>query len=367
VRKRLRIFGLAALGLATAMLLLPEASVEAQRRGRRSRGKQLKLAFLAPENTTWAQVMEDFNKELLERTEGRLGFRLYMGGVQGDEKVVLRKIKVGQLDGGGFTGMGMGEIVSEVRLLEVPFQFETYEEADLIRNRIDARIHKRFREEGYELLGWFELGFVHLFSTRKLRTVKDVQAAKPWVWEGDPLATAYFQAFDVDPIPLPLPDVMTSLQTGMVDTVYQSPMATVGFQWYTKVDYQSDVPLADACGGLLLKSSVFENIPVNDRAILSELSLKYAAEVIRLTREENERAKETLANEGIEVVAFDEAERATFQEYGKKVSYQLAGEGRDKLFPKAMLDEMYELLDAHRAEKSGAGSSGEGGGEKAAE
>ncbi|RME76450.1 MAG: hypothetical protein D6776_01225 [Planctomycetota bacterium] len=350
-----------ALGLGVVALgclaLQPEGLAQHRRRGRR--GKRLKLAFIVPENTTWARIMERFDRELQERTGGRLGFRLYLGGVQGDEKVVLRKIRAGQLDGGGFSAMGIGEIVPEVRLLEVPFQIRDYEEADLVRAQIDAHIRARLHDRGYELLSWFELGFVYLFSKRPLRTVEDVRRAKPWVWEGDPLATAYFQAFGVDPIPLPLPDVLTSLQTGMIDTVYQSPAVLIGFQWSTKVRYMTDVPLADASGGLLLKRSVLERLPEDDRRVLLELAAKYGAEVIRATREENARARKQLLAGGIERVEFDPAERATFERRGREVSYRLAGEGRGKLFPRAMLDAMYRLLDEHRAAKAhGGGEAG---------
>ncbi|GIW71798.1 MAG: C4-dicarboxylate ABC transporter [Planctomycetota bacterium] len=340
-----------ALGLAVLAALAP-VPAEAQRRGRRG-AEELKLALLAPEGTSWARLMHEFDAELRRRSGEALGLRLYLGGVQGDEKVVLRKIKVGQLHGGAFTGMGMGEIVSEVRALELPFQYDSYAQVDHVRQRLDARLRERFRAGGYELLGWFELGFVHLFSTRPIRTVQDVRSAKPWVWEGDPLAEAYFKAFEVSPTPLPLPDVLTSLQTGLIDTVYQSPMACVGFQWYTKLSYMSDLPLACATGGLLLKRSVFERLPREHQELLRELGEQYSARVIQLTREENEAAKQTLQEHGIRIVPFDAAESATFREYGKQVSYQLAGEGTGKLFPRALLDEVYAWL-AETRDKAGA-------------
>jgi TRAP-type C4-dicarboxylate transport system substrate-binding protein len=105
---------------------------------------QIKFATLAPEGSTWMKTMRSIDDEVRRRTDNRLGFKFYPGGVQGDEKDVLRKIRNGQLHGGGFTGFGLGSVVSEVRVQELPFMFESLEELDYLREQTDPYFWKAF-------------------------------------------------------------------------------------------------------------------------------------------------------------------------------------------------------------------------------
>lgn len=183
----------------------------------------IKFATVAPEGTSWMNVMKEYGEAIRKESGGRMAFRVYAGAVQGDEKVVLRKIRSGQLHAGGFTGVAMGEIASKVRILDSPFLFRTYDEIDHIYEAFDGEFRKAFREGGYVLLGWAEVGFVHVFTNGQITKPQDLKSLKMWAWEGDPIAETLLRELGVSPIPLSMPDVMTSLQTGLIDAFYAPP------------------------------------------------------------------------------------------------------------------------------------------------
>jgi TRAP-type C4-dicarboxylate transport system substrate-binding protein len=333
---------LAALGALAALAARPVAA------------KDLKIATVAPDGTSWMTIMEEFDKELREKTGGKLGLKLYPGGVAGDERTVLKKMKAGQLQGGAFTGMGLGEIHSWVRLLEMPFQYRDYGEVDYVRGKLEDRICAEYEKRGYVLIAWAEVGFTNLFSSRKLMNLGDVRASKPWVWDGDALASGCFAAFGVNPTPLALPDVMTSLQTGLIDTVYASPMACIGLQWFSKVKYMLAQPIGDGQGALLIQKSFFDRLPADEQAALRELGKKYGDKLREVARKENADAIPTLKEKGIEVITWAPEDLDGLAAIGAKGAEDLAGDGPDKLYPRALLDEVRGLLAEYRAKHAGA-------------
>lgn len=312
----------------------------------------LKIATVAPEGTPWTKSLAAFDKELRAATHGdAVGFKVYAGGVQGDERVVLRKIKAGQLQAAGLTGMGLGEICPWVRLFDLPFQYRTPEELDYVRGKLDARMRAEFERRGYVLIAWSEVGTAYLFSNQKLMTVADVQRSKPWLWEGDPLVKATFAAYGVNPTPLALPDVLTSLQTGLIDTVYNSATGCIGLQWFTKLRYRIDIPLGIAGGGTVVSKKAFDQLSEGQKTALIELGAGYEKKLIQTSRKDNEEALKVLAEKQIEPLTWDPKEVARSREIGAKVSDEVAGEGEGKLYPKALLDEVREHLKAAREKK----------------
>jgi TRAP-type C4-dicarboxylate transport system substrate-binding protein len=311
----------------------------------------LRVATLAPEGTSWYTGLVELDKELREKSKGELALKLYAGGVAGDEVAVLKKLKVGQLQGGGFTGMGLGQIDPSVRVLELPFQYRTYAEVDAVRTKLEDRLRAELEGKGFVVIGISEVGFGYVFSNREIKSLADMKTAKPWMWEGDQLAGATYQAFGVNPTPLALPDVITSLQTGLIDTVYASPAACVGLQWFSKLKYMNDVPLADGVSMMLVTKASFDKLSDDQKKLLVETGKKHHDILIQKIRKENEDALATLKEKGIKTVAWDAKERATFEAIGRQVSESFAGDGEGKLFPKALLDEALATIEAVRAQK----------------
>ena len=213
---------------------------------------------------------------------------------QGDEKDVLRKVKLGQLHSAGITGVGIGDIAKQVRILDAPFLFKTYDEVDAVRTKFSSTFTKAFDDGGYILLGFAEVGFVYTYTNTIVRAPSDLQHVKMWMWEGDPIAEAMFNAMNISPIPLSITDVMTSLQTKLIDGVYASPLAAIALQWFTRTKYMLEVPLADAQGAVVIAKKMYDKMPADMQEILTRNGKLYMEKLTKLSREDNAKSIETL-------------------------------------------------------------------------
>ena len=306
----------------------------------------IKFATVAPEGSTWITVMDEFNQAVQEATNGEVKFRIYAGMVQGDEKDVLRKIRINQLQSGGFTGVALGTILPEIRILDSPFLFKNHAEVDYIYSKFEPRFAQNFEKAGFILLGRAEVGFVYVFTNEPVKNVEEFRGIKMWMWEGDPLAEATFKAFNINPIPLSLTDVLTSLQTGMIDGVYTSPLACIATQWYTKTKYMIDVPLTNSYGAVLVSKRIFNKLTPEQQKILKDKGHEYFEKLTMLSREDNEKSIEAMLKAGIQKIEVtDQAELNNFYEVGRKTRQELVG----KLYDQQLLDEIESALKEFRA------------------
>ncbi|MFQ5895282.1 MAG: TRAP transporter substrate-binding protein DctP [Nitrospinota bacterium] len=326
------------LSLPLALLLLLPAAAHGAR-------FRVKFATLAPEGSTWMKVMRALEEDLKRATGGGLRFRIYPGGVAGNESDVLRKMRLGQIHAAGFTGVGLGKVLPEVRIFELPFLFRDYAEVDRVHRELEGHVERAFESKGYVLLGWAEVGFVHLFSQKPLRSRADLRGTKMWMWQGDPVAAATFKALGASPIPLPVTEVLTSLQTGLVNTVYTSPLGAIALQWFTRTKFMSSFPLANGTGAVLMDKRRFDALPPEFGAVLRERARARLAELLKLTRRDNERAVAVLRGRGIRIVRPpDEREAEALAQVGRRAQQKLAG----RLFPKELLERVRAILREHR-------------------
>jgi len=310
----------------------------------------IKFATIAPEGSTWMNVMKEYDAAVRKESGGKLGFKIYAGGIQGEDKDVIKKIRIGQLHSAGLTGVGLGEIGPKVRILDSPFLFQSYDEVDHIYEKFEKEFEDAFLEKNFVLLGWAEVGFVHIFSNTPVRTVADMNGVKMWIWEGDPVAEATFRAFGVNPIPLSVVDVLTSLQTGLINGAYVSPYAAVALQWNTRVKYMMGLPLADACGAVVLSKKMYDTIPQDLQQILIRNGKKYLRQLTNKSREENAAAVQTLKKNGVTVTEVTSDQ--TIQEYhrlGKMARQALVG----RLFDQSFLDRVENAVAEFRRNKTG--------------
>jgi len=306
---------------------------------------EIKFATLATEGSTWMNVMNELNDDIQKSTKGKLKFKIYSGGVFGDEKEVLGNMRFGQVHCAGFTGNGLGMILPEIRVLELPYLYKNYNEIDHINEMFFDRFSKSFEKKGFVLLGWAEVGFVHIFTKISVSSVEDIKNLKRmWAWEGDPLAEATFKAFGVNPIQLPFTDVITSLQTGLIDVVYTSPLAAIATQWYTRIKYMISEPMTNACGALLIDKKYFDRMPLDLQKTLKDRCRSYMRRLVVLSRNDNEKSIEILKKSGIKVIDLGEESEKEFEKIGVEVRNKLVG----KLYSKEFLDEILTALNEFR-------------------
>jgi len=247
-------------------------------------------------------LLEEWAEQVKQESNGRLVFKIYPGGVQGDEPDVLKKIRFGQLQGGAFTGYGIGHIYSPARVLELPFLFNDIDEIDYVRKRFMPEVTQGYRDNGYELLGWMEVGYVYFFSKYPIRSLDDLRQRRIWLWQGDPLGSAFFEASGLPPVPLSIIDVYTSLSTGLIDTVYAPPLGAIALQWFTRTPYVSSVPMTNGMGALVVSKRFFDKLPADLQALLKETGRSTGEKLIAATRVDNRKSLDTLKEYGLEFV-----------------------------------------------------------------
>ena len=308
----------------------------------------LKFATLAPLGSTWMNIIADWANQVEKESQGRLKFKLYGGGVSGDEPDVLRKIRFGQLHGGAMTGHGIGRIYSPARVLEIPFLFRNYAEVDHVRAQLMPEIRAGFRQNGFELLGWMEVGFIQLFSRAPIYSIADMKKRRIWLWQGDPLGTAFFEASGLAPVPLPITEVFTSLSTGLIDTTIAPPLGAIALQWFTKTPYMTNIPVMDGIGGLIVSRKFFDGLPKDLQQLLRRTGDEAGARLLVETRRDNEKSLAVLKQHGVTFTSEWKDKDADLYDLRDRAAALLA---KDGYIPAALFDRARESLTDYRVRK----------------
>lgn len=305
----------------------------------------IKFATLAPDGSAWMKRMRALDEKLKADSGNRLGFAFYPGGVAGDEIDVLKKMRIGQIHCAAFSGVGFGQILPMVRVLDLPFLFRSYEEIDITHRQMKDFFSDQFMQKGFHLLAWAEVGNAHVFSKKPITSIKDFAGLKAWAWSGDPVARETFVHLGVSPIQLPITDVTTALSTGMIDTVYAPPIGALALQWHSSMSYMTEWPLAHATGAILISSSFIDKLPADLSEMLFRETALAMEELTSTLRNQSRDAMEVIRKGGISLTPPPpDNETKTFSDVHRRVAAAL----RDRLFPGELLDRVYSILEGLR-------------------
>ena len=300
----------------------------------------LKIATLAPDATVWMQEMRGGAADIEQRSAGRVKLKFYPGGVMGNDQAVLRKIRIGQLQGGAITSGVMASIVPDAQLYTLPMQFNSMAEVSYVREQMDSTIQNALEQRGFVVLGIANGGFAYLASTVPIASIADLRERRPWLPQGDLIGEGMFQAADIAPVPLALSDVYTALQTGLLDTVIANPASMIAFQWHTKINYLTDVPVAVIIGMLAVDKRSFDKLQAADQALLREVMRTRFATLDELNQRDNADALATLKNRGVKVISPDPVARQEWSDIATDTMAVLADKGA---YSKAL----YEIMQQH--------------------
>lgn len=330
---------------AAIVLLMTIISSPALTRGEEV--KVIKIGTLAPEGSSWMKTLNTINAEVAEKTKGRVAFKIYAGGVLGDEKDMMRKMQIGQLHGVALTSGGLATLFQDIDVIHIPFFFRDYGEVDYVLKKMGPYFRKGLEEKGYVLLGWSEAGFVYLMSTNPITTMNELKKGKVWIWHESPMARAIFNEAGVSAIPLAVPDVLVGLQTGIVDVVYTPPTGAILLQWFTKVKYLTDVPLSYIGGGLVVRRDVFKKIDPADQQIILDTFQRHLDQLKGITRQENQEAISVMQRHGVKVVTPPQDQVLEF----KKLSEKALSRFVNQTFSQKVLSEVTYHIEQYRKEK----------------
>jgi len=328
-----------ALGLASALLAAfcvigPVEAIE------------IKVATVAPDGSGWMRAMRAGADEIRECTDGRVVIKFNPGGVMGNDSQVLRKIRVGQLQGGAFSGGGIAERYAGFNLYGIPLLFRSLDEVDYVRARMDAELEAGLADAGFISFGLIEGGFAQLMSNEPVSRVEDMRRHKVWSPEGDPIGYMVLEAMGLSPVVLPPTDVLIGLQTGLLDVVAASPVVALVLQWHTKVKYVTDLPVAYGLGIFAVDARVFNGLSAADQELTRAVMGEVMRDLDTQTRQDNRDARAVLEQTGIEFVPVDVED---IPEWRRTIEglYPELRERRD--IDRDLLDRLLMLLAEYRA------------------
>ncbi len=300
---------------------------------------EIKIATVAPNGSSWMKIFNKMKKKVKKETAGEVKIKFYAGQVQGDEKDVVRKMRTGQLQGGSFTAVGLGKLNPKVLVLQMPMLFDTEKELDKVRKAMRTEFEKSFINKGYVLLGWGDVGWVYIFSKKPIDSQPSLRKQKVWVWKDDPISKKMMKIAGVSPQLLGLPGVYPALNTGMVNAVYNAPLACLTLQWYTKVKYYTDYKLAIAIGATVINKATWDKISAANQKKVMAITWKYHRALTLKIRRDNKKALKALIKAGIKPVPVTAANKKKFRDIALKVADKFAG----KYYTRALLNKVIKL------------------------
>jgi TRAP-type transport system periplasmic protein len=296
---------------------------------------RLNLATLAPEGSIWMQALNDAKAEVETATGNAVRIRIYPGGIMGSEKDVLAKIRMGQLHGGGFLGYAVGLICPDASVVMSPLALRNAAEADAAMDGMRSFLDDQTRKNGFEVLGWTEVGFNYAYGTKPISNLEELRATKVWGLDS-PMLNELFAACGIASIPVNVTDVLTSLQTGALETVFGPPTAAVAVQWHTRVRYYNEMNLGYTIGGVFLSAAGWKSIPPQHQAVVKAAFDKHCRLLTPKVRKSDAEALQFMRAQGVQPIPETPQARVEFE--------RVAQIATDKVMGKSFSVEAWNLL-----------------------
>lgn len=309
----------------------------------------VKMATLVPDGSVWDKILKEMGNEWQQSTGGEVKLQIYAGGVAGDEPDIVRKMRIGQIHAAALTSSGLTDLETSFRAFEVPMFFESYEELFHVLGKMRPELEKRLDKNGFVLLAWGHGGWVHFFSKKPIKTVDDLKAQKLFAWAGNDQMVQLWRKNGFQPVALSVTDIMTGLQTGMIDALPTTPLAALTLQWFRQTPYMQDLGLAPLVGGIVITKSTWAKISPANQEKLRAAAAKAEVELAREIPLQDQRAVEQMSKRGLTVVKVDDATRAQWY----AAADEFLRNKREMIDVPELLDKVRQERDAYRAAHPG--------------
>ena len=222
---------------------------------------KVKMATLAPKGSPWHEVLEKMGREWREITNGRLRMKIYPDGVAGDEDAMIRKIRIGQFQAAALTFNGLAYIDPSVNAFAIPMLYDNYEQLDKVREMMDSEIRRRLESKGFVLLAWADVGWVRFFGSKPIITPDDLKQMKMFTWAGDATSLRMWKNAGFRAVPLQPIDILTGLQTGLINAFASPPFGALSSQWFGIANHMLNMRFAPFIGGFVMDLKTWNSIP----------------------------------------------------------------------------------------------------------
>jgi TRAP-type C4-dicarboxylate transport system substrate-binding protein len=326
--------------LLPALLLLLSAASTAE-----AQEVKIKLGTVAPQGSTWHTLLQEMGQRWAQVSNNQVQLKIYAGGTQGGEGEMLRKIGIGQLHAAAVTTVGLQEIAPEPEAEDTPGLIDSYEEYEYVHTRMRKELEAGLEKKGFIVLAWGEAGFIKLFSSEPYASLADFSKGKVFAWNGDPNSESAWRAIGFKPVVLSATDLITSLQTKMINIFAQPPLYAYTAGLFERAKYMLDLRWGILTGATVVRKDQWEKIPAELRQKLLVIAEEQGAKVVADVRKQEAEALEQMKKKGLVIV--QPVDRPAWDAALAKV-HEIA---RTKIVPTATFDRVKALRDEYRASK----------------
>jgi TRAP-type C4-dicarboxylate transport system substrate-binding protein len=304
----------------------------------------VKMATLVPDGSSWHQILKETAEAWKTISGGRVIVKLYAGGVAGDDPDVVRKMRLGTLNAGVLTSVGIGEVDRSVYALAIPMMYDSYDEVYWVLEKMRPRLEQGLEAKGFVVLNWADGGWVSFFTQRPVTVPDDLRALKLFVWAGDTDSVEVWKFLGMKPVPLPSTEVTTALQTGLVNAMGSPPQVAVISQFFNHAQNMTDLHWQILLGTTIINKSTWEKIPADIRPALMESTRSAGKRLQDEVRKSAEKDVEAMRKRGLNVVRVDDKSRALWQQMAESAYPRIRG----TIVPAEAFDEARRLRDEYR-------------------
>jgi TRAP-type transport system periplasmic protein len=323
--------------LAAALALAVPSSLPAQE-------VVVKMATLVPDGSKWHLILKECAEKWKTLSGGRVVVRLYPGGVAGDDPDIVRKMRLGTLNAGVLTSVGLAEVDRSVYALGLPLVYDSYDELYWVLEQMRPKLEAGLLAKGFVVLNWVDVGWVHFFTQKPVATPDDLRALKLFTWAGDNDAVEVWKSAGFNPIPLPSTELATALQTGLVNALGVPPQVAVISQYYTKAKNMTDMSWQLLLGATLITKASWEKIPADVRPALLEATHEAGLRLRAEIKASGERDVEEMKKRGLNVVSVDDKTKSLWRKTAESTFPRVRG----SIVPAEAFDEALRLRDEYR-------------------
>ena len=327
----------AIVAIVTSTLAVPARESHAQ-------SSVIKLATLVPEGSVWDKGLREMGGQWTAATQGRVTLRVYPGGVAGDEPDVVRKMRIGQLQAAAVTTAGLADIDPAFQLFKVPMFFDSYPELDAVLDKLTPVLKQRLEAKGFVLLNWGHGGWLYFFNRQPVNSVEDLKKLKLFWLTGDDAMIQKWKGLGFQPVPLAATDILTALQTGMIESYPTTPLIALSLQWYKQTPYMSGVGLDPLVGGMIITKQAWNKLSEADRVAVATSCRRMEQRLkVEVPRQDTTAVAE-MQKRGLTVTRPTPATVAQF----RKIADQFSAAMRGTIVPEDILQLATRERDAYR-------------------
>jgi len=284
------------------------------------------------------------SQEWKEISDGQIEVRIYPGGVAGDDQDMVRKMRIGQLQGAALTGQGLATISQDQTIFQMPMLLRSDEELDYVRGKLSKKMEMDLEEKGFKVLYWSEVGWVYLFSNQPVAEPSDLRPLKIWVWAGDASWANALKDAGYKPVPLPATEIHTALSSGLVDAFSTTPVAALSYQWFGQAKNMMAMKWAPLTAAVVISVKSWQKIPDDIRPSILKAAVKAGESAKNQIRKLEDDAIQTMQNLGLKVNNVNASQQVLWVNEIKETYPKLVGAS----IPEEIYNEVNTLLKNYR-------------------